>query len=163
MYGLFSLFSISRNVTAARFSSISFQFYSYFMCYSIRNPFLKQMIFRFFLSVTFSNPHFYDRMVFNVKWMLIDFNCDDEWWNNYNYHYIHSIGWLFLSLVFIGFHFNARIVDVSNFRLLLIDLQVQIDLFRQIRQVSKHTHNGVKKHELTFGFLFEIPTEELVC
>lgn len=76
--------------------------------------------------------------------------------------FIRSVGF-FLSLVFIGFHFNARIVDVSNFRLLLIDLQVQIDLFRQIRQVSKHTHNGVKKHELTFGFLFEIPTEELVC
>lgn len=103
MYGLFSLFSISRNVTAARFSSISFQFYSYFMCYSIRNPFLKQMIFRFFLSVTFSNPHFYDRMDSNVKWMLIDFNCDDEWWNNYNYHYIHSIGWLFSLLFLLAF------------------------------------------------------------
>lgn len=140
MYGLFSLFSISRNVTAARFSSISFQFYSYFMCYSIRNPFLKQMIFRFFLSVTFSNPHFYDRMDFNVKWMLIDFNCDDEWWNNYNYHYIHSIGWVFSLSCFYWLSFQCS--NCWCFKLsVIIDWSSSPNRFVSTNSTSVETHS----------------------
>lgn len=149
-----------------RFFFIPFQFYSdVVICCGVWNPFLKQMIFRFLYSFiswtlgirwctflccvrvsTFFLSDLWNRMDFDLKWMLIDFNCDDEWWNNYNYHY-YSFDHIFFSqnnFVFIGFHsIYLMILDVwkcfrTGFFPLIFQSKYLIDLFRQIRQVSKH-------------------------
>lgn len=71
---------------------------------NIWKQFLKQMIFIFFMFILSAHTiaahtiaHFISNG-FHSNWIRINFNCSDEWLNNYNYHYFHLVN------VFIGFH-----------------------------------------------------------
>lgn len=146
-----AFFSPLRSTNSIHFVSIhSIQFDSiHILSLGIWNQFLKQMIFRFCWSVALFGS--LSLMVctcahlmpngFHLNWMRINFNCVDEWLNNYNYHYTHSV------VVFIGFHWiwcreKKKKSDRKFVRSLVFWSSTkcwshQIELFRQIRQVSK--------------------------
>lgn len=92
---------------------------------------------------------------FFLKWMPIDFNCDDEWWNHYNYHYI---------VVFIGSLSIHRYIQFWN----ISTVEAAAAFFYHLnlnRFVSTNStsveHNSIRSKEehtffeLKFKFTFE--------